>query len=73
MKYFMQFIQSISPVLQNERHASVTERLNKYWTMNYNVRQQMCIDVYMGPVTITNTCDPTFYFNNILHTKNKDH
>ncbi len=30
------------------------------------------LDVYMGPIVITNTNEWTFYFNNILHTENKD-
>ncbi len=28
--------------------------------------------VYMGPVVITDTSELMLYFNNILHTKNKD-
>ncbi len=30
------------------------------------------LDLYMGPVVITNTSKRIFYFENILHTKNKD-
>ncbi len=32
------------------------------------------LDIYLGPVVITNPSEHTFYLNNIsqLHTKNKD-
>ncbi len=34
------------------------------WTMNYD--DEWILDVYMGPVVVTNTSEQTFYFSNIL-------
>ncbi len=78
MKYFMYFTRFISSELQNERLASVSEYLNKYFTMIYELWTTMyddeCVlDIYMGLVVITDTTEWTFYFNNIVRTKNKDH
>ncbi len=34
--------------------------------------EECVLDIYMGPEVITNTSEWTLYFNDILHTKNKD-